>query len=130
MSGCIPAVVRSVERSSARGTRGADGRKTCPLDSKNARKPARSSADVRILLIVRRRFGRPRPKSSWLGVADPDFVALAFGRFWLVAFLGVDLLADLLQGTADQPRHVHLGDPDLLGDLRLRQPLEEAQVKN
>ena len=46
--GCMPAVVSSVERSSARGTSGADGRKTWPLDSKNSRKPARSSADVRI----------------------------------------------------------------------------------
>src|ERR1044072_2184091 len=44
--------------------------------------------------------------------------------------LGRDLLADLLERAADQPRHVHLRDADLLGDLRLRQPLEEAQVEN
>src|SRR5512133_978925 len=46
ISGCMPAVVSSVERSSARGIRGADGRKTWPLDSKYARYPARSSAEL------------------------------------------------------------------------------------
>src|SRR6266851_6012669 len=51
MSGCIPAVVSSVERSSARGTSGAEGLKTWPLDSKNARYAARSSPDVRILRL-------------------------------------------------------------------------------
>ena len=47
-----------------------------------------------------------------------------------LVLLGVDLLTDLLQRAPDQPRYVHLGDPDLLGDLRLRQSLEEAQVEN
>src|SRR5207244_4631178 len=51
ISGCIPAVVSSVERSSARGISGAEGRKTCPLYSKKARYPARSSADVCILRL-------------------------------------------------------------------------------
>src|SRR5205814_6240227 len=45
-------------------------------------------------------------------------------------FLARDLLADLLERAADQPRDVHLRDPDLLRDLRLRQPLEEAQVQD
>jgi hypothetical protein len=35
--GCIPAVVRRVERSSARGTSDADGTRKCPFSSKKAR---------------------------------------------------------------------------------------------
>ena len=46
--GCIPAVVRSVEWSSARGTSDADGTRRWPLPSKNAWKPSRSSAVDRI----------------------------------------------------------------------------------
>src|SRR5213075_2463450 len=46
ISGCIPAETSSVERSSARGISGAEGRNVCPFDSKKARKPARSSAEV------------------------------------------------------------------------------------
>src|SRR5262249_44581597 len=46
--GCIPALVRSVERSSARGIREADGCRRCPFDSKNDRNPSRISALVRI----------------------------------------------------------------------------------
>src|SRR2546421_10066166 len=49
ISGCIPAVGRSVDRSSARGTSEEDGRKVWPFDSKKARKPARSSPHVRTL---------------------------------------------------------------------------------
>ncbi len=49
INGCIPALISSVERSSARGIRGAEGRNLCPFDSKNARKPERNSADVCIL---------------------------------------------------------------------------------
>src|SRR3954470_12758083 len=41
-----------------------------------------------------------------------------------------DLVPDLLERAADQPRHVHLRDPDLLRDLRLGQPLEEPQVQD
>jgi hypothetical protein len=37
ISGCIPADTRSVERSSGAGISDADGRNTCPFDSKNAR---------------------------------------------------------------------------------------------
>src|SRR5436190_3664913 len=48
MSGCMPAVVSRTVRSSARGTSDAEGRNVWPFDSKKARKPARSSADVRI----------------------------------------------------------------------------------
>ena len=33
-------------------------------------------------------------------------------------------------GAADQPRHLHLRDADALGDLRLRQVLDEAQVQD
>src|SRR5512146_1353983 len=44
--------------------------------------------------------------------------------------VGRDLLADLLERAADQARDVHLRDPDLLGDLGLRQALEEAQVQD
>src|SRR5262249_1198027 len=41
-----------------------------------------------------------------------------------------DLLADLLERTADETRHVHLRDPDLLRDLRLRQSFEEPQMQD
>jgi hypothetical protein len=50
--GCIPAVVRRVERSSARGTSDADGTRRCPFDSKNERNPSRISAVV----CIRRPF--------------------------------------------------------------------------
>jgi hypothetical protein len=46
--GCIPAVVRSVESSPARGTSEYDGHRKCPRSSKNDRNPSRSSAVVRI----------------------------------------------------------------------------------
>ena len=49
----IPAEISSVERSSARGISDAEGRNSWPLDSKNARYPARSSAVVRMAAIVR-----------------------------------------------------------------------------
>src|SRR5438477_4695854 len=54
------------------------------------------------------------------------------GGFGLVGKLLIrcDLLADLLERAADQPRDVHLRDPHLLRDLRLGQPLEEAQVED
>jgi hypothetical protein len=53
ISGCIPAEMSRVERSSARGISECEGRNSWPFDSKNARKPARSSAVVRIRGIVR-----------------------------------------------------------------------------
>src|SRR6267142_3912309 len=45
--GCMPAVVKSVERSSARGTSDAEGRRRWPFSSKNERKPSRISLEVR-----------------------------------------------------------------------------------
>ena len=50
--GCIPALISSVERSSARGISDADGRRRCPFDSWKERKPSRISADVRMLSIL------------------------------------------------------------------------------
>src|ERR687888_1988839 len=50
--GCIPALVSSVERSSARGISEADGRRRWPFDSKKERYPSRSSAVVRTRPIV------------------------------------------------------------------------------
>src|ERR671933_1944080 len=55
--GCIPAVVSSVERSSARGTSDADGRRRWPFSSKNERKPSRISAVVYTVLSLRSRLG-------------------------------------------------------------------------
>ena len=46
--GCMPALVSSVDRSSARGMSDADGCRRCPFDSKNERNPSRISAVVRI----------------------------------------------------------------------------------
>src|SRR5919201_2521578 len=105
--GCIPAVVRSVEWSSSCGISDQEGRRRWPFDSKKARKPSRSSADVRIRSIVGR-------------------LVLGAGARAVVR----DLLADLLERAPDQPRDVHLRDPDLLGDLRLREDLEEAKVQD
>ena len=65
----------------------------------------------------------PYPK----GAAQP---AARFLGDRLLASVVPDLVPDPLEGAADQPRHVHLRDPDLLRDLRLRQPLEEAQVED
>src|SRR2546423_5323226 len=76
ISGCIPAVVSSVERSSARGTSEAEGRKTWPFDSKKARKPARRSADVRIRGLYeglgRVRFGHLAAASGLRDRRDVD----------------------------------------------------------
>ena len=55
--GCIPAIVRSVERSSARGTSDAEGRRRWPFSSKKERKPSRISSDVRIGGHCRRASG-------------------------------------------------------------------------
>src|SRR5918911_1309564 len=112
--GCIPALVSSVERSSARGISDAEGRLRWPFDSKKERYPSRSSAVVRTRSILGARCGGLAARGVAAGVV----------------LLGRDLVADLLQRATDQPRDVHLRDPDLLGDLRLRQPLEEAQVED
>ena len=47
--GCMPALVSSVEWSSARGISGHDGSRLWPFSSKKERKPSRSSAVVRTL---------------------------------------------------------------------------------
>src|SRR4029079_2825414 len=47
LSGCIPAEMKSVDGSSGGGIRGKDGKRRCSFDSKNERKPSRSSAVVR-----------------------------------------------------------------------------------
>src|SRR4026208_1290850 len=57
--GCIPAVVRSVESSPARGTSEAEGQRRWPRSSKNERKPSSSSADVRIPEFYERGGKRP-----------------------------------------------------------------------
>src|SRR4051812_5067485 len=59
--------------------------------------------------------------------SDPSTAGCA--RLDLV-LLGRDLVADLLERTADQARDVHLRDPDLLRDLRLREALEETEVED
>src|SRR5206468_1896140 len=99
----------------------ADGRRRCPFSSKNERNPSRSSADVRIATVYEAGapVSRVRRGGSALGGAPVR-----------VDLLGGDLVADLLERAPDQPRDVHLRDPDLLSDLRLRQALEEAQVQD
>src|SRR5215211_1183692 len=68
--------------------------------------------------------GHCRPDSgSALAARDA-----AAGR--LLDLVGGDLGANLLERPPDQARDVHLRDPDLLGDLRLSQALEEAQVQD
>src|SRR3954454_4321251 len=55
---------------------------------------------------------------------------LGSGRAVGIELFRGDLLADLLERAPDEPRHVHLRDADLLRDLRLREPLEEAEVQD
>src|SRR5206468_9378074 len=87
ISGCIPAETSSVERSSARGISGAEGRNSWPLDSKNARNPARSSAVVRMGVIVGAALALP--------------AALAGGEVFRL--VQRNLLADPLERAADEP---------------------------
>ena len=61
-SGCIPAEMKSVDGSSGGGIRGNDGKRRCSFDSKNERKPSRSSAVVRIPTIVPGWFPRLRAR--------------------------------------------------------------------
>ena len=51
--GCMPALVSSVEWSSARGISESDGQRRWPFSSKKERKPSRSSAVVRMHWILR-----------------------------------------------------------------------------
>ena len=53
ISGCMPALFSSVEWSQAGGTSEPDGWRLWPFDSKYERKPSRSSAVVRMRVIVR-----------------------------------------------------------------------------
>src|SRR5687768_16700493 len=130
ISGCMPAVVRSVERSSERGTSDHEGCRRWPFDSKKERNPSRSSAVVFIAWIVRvplsARSRAPRVlscriRSPWGGgwvnlyPRAPRRGSAADGAAPGLLLAG-DLLADLLQRPADQPRDVHLRDPDLLRD--------------
>ncbi len=48
----------------------------------------------------------------------------------LELLVGRDLVADLLECPANQAGDVHLGDADLLCDLALRQPVEEAEMQD
>jgi hypothetical protein len=41
-----------------------------------------------------------------------------------------DLLLQRFEGLSDQARNVHLRDPELDGDLALREPVEEPEVQN
>src|SRR5690348_14376163 len=45
-------------------------------------------------------------------------------------FIRGDLVPDLLERAPDEPRNVHLRDADLLRDLRLREPVEEAELED
>src|SRR5687768_2684171 len=102
----MPAVVSSVEWSSARGISDAEGWRRWPFSSKKDRNPSRSSGVVRIERILRARPSAPgRPR----GLFDPQ------------------LEPEPLERAADQARDVHLRDPDPRGDLRLGQPLVEPQ---
>ena len=57
--GCMPAVVRSVEWSSARGISDADGTRRWPFSSKKARNASRSSGVVRITGFYERAVSPP-----------------------------------------------------------------------
>src|SRR5438067_13230153 len=80
ISGCIPADVSSVDRSSARGTRGVDGLNGWPFDSKNARKPARSSPELCILGLYERGSADPEPGVDERSVTCPSPASAPFDR--------------------------------------------------
>src|ERR1043165_4226849 len=92
--GCIPAVVSSVERSSARGTSDADGRRRWPFRSKNDRNPSRISAvectagivGSRCCTFARRggpRRRRYRYRLRRLAVVVPIVLAAAIAGAWI-----------------------------------------------
>src|ERR1051325_330513 len=78
----------------------------------------------RLAQLGRRQHGRQCRRRPRAGSAPPG------GAARLVLLVDRDLLAELLERAADETRDVHLRDADLLGDLRLRQAFEEAQVEN
>src|SRR5512142_2221999 len=80
--GCIPALISSVERSSARGISEYDGQRRWPFSSKKERKPSRISA---VVCIDRPLYGR---------------LSAGLGRAGLLV-LDRDLGADLLERAAD-----------------------------
>src|SRR5262249_58739265 len=88
--------------------------------------PSRSSATTaRALRSLVAHFGQ-RPAEA--GVSVRSRVGLPQGPTRLLVH--GDLLSNLVERAADQPRDVHLRDADLLGDLGLRQALEKAQVED
>jgi pimeloyl-ACP methyl ester carboxylesterase len=111
--GCIPAEISSVERSSARGISECEGLNSWPLDSKNSRKPARSSAVVRMAAILRAvDFGTER----WIDAVGTSLQVRSWGEDIGRAVLywhGVGLTS---RGGAS------LGEaaPQLMRDRRLR----------
>src|SRR5918992_3551357 len=144
ISGCMPAVVSSVERSSARGTRGQDCRRRCPFDSKKERNPSLSSTMVRIATgLYEADFWR-NPVRHTRVPRTYDRLGEEAGRTfsWRLPRRGLpdrspaagsvprNLFTDLLERAPDQTRDVHLRDPHLLCDLRLRQALEKPEMEN
>src|SRR4029079_15979931 len=82
--GCMPAVVRRVESSPARGTSEYDGQRRWPRSSKNERKPSRSSAVVRIQRFYERGRGvsealRRRRRRLGLGLARVSELLVELG---------------------------------------------------
>src|SRR5215207_7155665 len=63
-SGCMPALMSSVEVSSAGGIRGADGSRAWPFCSKKRRNPSRISAVVRMTSILGAGSRRPSTLSA------------------------------------------------------------------
>src|SRR5919109_1224168 len=74
--GCMPAVVSRVERSSARGTSDADGRRRWPFSSKKERKPSRSSAVVLIWRILGMEVCAPPADDRRMGPTHEDLLAV------------------------------------------------------
>ena len=132
-SGCIPADVKSVEGSSAAGParpRAAGGGPSLEEGEESLAQLRRRSvhrAGLSVRALTPRRADRRRSPGRASSGSSVACAAPTAGGSVLVRR---DLVADLLERAADQARDVHLRDPDLLGDLRLRQPLEEAQVED
>src|SRR5262249_27920522 len=63
---------------------------------------------------------------GWRGAGLPRSSRLEGQRLFVFG----DRLANLLERASDETGDVHLRDPDLLRDLRLRQAVEEAELQN